>query len=995
MKHPLYLFLWLVLPFFVGCSHNKEEVRSLAQLSGNKTFAVPTGTAADQFVLQRFPDAKMAYYNSVHDCALAVANGKADAAVYDLPVLKNIAAKNEGMKVLDEILVPDRYGFAVSMENQELKKAIDSTLEDLKQSGVYLEMQQRWFPEHGEPLPMPDITQSDSAGVLLFGTAATSEPMSFVDSNHRIVGFDIEFAERIAARTNKKLEIVNMEFGAMLPALLAGKVDMIGAGLSITEERAKSVLFSESYYESGLAALVRSSRDQSKPSEIKSNTAAENWTKIGVLMGSIHEGYAANTYPDAEIRSYNTLPDMLMALSSGKVETAFIDQSSAREILAANPGFEVLKKNIFLVDIGAGFNQSSDSLRHDFNLFLQEIKADGTYEAMVNRWHENMGSEMPVIDNPYTLEAGDQGVIRIGTVSDIGLPIVAKSDGEWKGFDIEVGSRFAAWLGKKPEWIDMPFGSLLPSLVSGKIDMITSSLMITEEREKQIDFSDPYFNSGASLIGLKKESALAHKKMSVLNDIADKKVGILSGTVHDSFLQKKFPKARIFRFETIPDMVMSLKSGKIDALMLGDLTARLFLRQNPEIGMLDDQVLDLPLGVGFNKKNKALLDEFNDFLKEIKADGTYDTIYQRWFVEDAALAVMPAFTPDPSAKKLRVGVNLEDLPYVSLVDGEYIGFDIEMIETFASRRNYNPEFVAIPFSSLIASLSAGKVDLITDGIAITEERAKQINFSDAYTVFHTSVIALKKNLTAYDKESTTVVKKPFINRLTESFYNNIILERRYILILNGLLVTILISIFAAVAGTLLGGMVCFMRMSKNKILSTLASYYISLIRGTPVLVLLMIIYYVVFASVNINAVLVAIIAFGINFAAYVSEMFRTSITSVDKGQHEAGIASGFTKVQTFIYIIMPQAIRQVLPVYKGEFISLVKMTSVVGYIAVEDLTKASDIIRSRTFDAFFPLIMAAVIYIVIAWLLTLVLDRIEINVDPRKRRNRQRKEVRP
>jgi polar amino acid transport system substrate-binding protein len=157
----------------------------------------------------------------------------------------------------------------------------------------------------------------------------------------------------------------------------------------------------------------------------------------------------------------------------------------------------------------------------------------------------------------------------------------------------------------------------------------------------------------------------------------------------------------------------------------------------------------------------------------------------------------------------------------------------------------------------------------------------------------------------------------------------------------------------------------------------------------------MIIYYVVFASVNINAVLVAIIAFGINFAAYVSEMFRTSITSVDKGQHEAGIASGFTKVQTFIYIIMPQAIRQVLPVYKGEFISLVKMTSVVGYIAVEDLTKASDIIRSRTFDAFFPLIMAAVIYIVIAWLLTLVLDRIEINVDPRKRRNRQRKEVRP
>ena len=136
------------------------------------------------------------------------------------------------------------------------------------------------------------------------------------------------------------------------------------------------------------------------------------------------------------------------------------------------------------------------------------------------------------------------------------------------------------------------------------------------------------------------------------------------------------------------------------------------------------------------------------------------------------------------------------------------------------------------------------------------------------------------------------------------------------------------------------------------------------------------------------------IAFGINFAAYVSEMFRTGIEGVDKGQREAGIASGFTKVQTFVHIIMPQALRQVLPVYKGEFVSLVKMTSIVGYIAVEDLTKASDIIRSRTFDAFFPLIMAAVIYIFIAWLLTLVLDYVEVSIDPKKRRIQFRKEVR-
>ena len=148
----------------------------------------------------------------------------------------------------------------------------------------------------------------------------------------------------------------------------------------------------------------------------------------------------------------------------------------------------------------------------------------------------------------------------------------------------------------------------------------------------------------------------------------------------------------------------------------------------------------------------------------------------------------------------------------------------------------------------------------------------------------------------------------------------------------------------------------------------------------------MIIYYVVFASMNIYPAVVAVFAFGLNFGAYVSEMFRTSIESIDNGQKESGIAGGFSKVQTFIYIIMPQAARQALPVYKGEFISLGKMTSIVGYIAVQDLTKASDIIRSRTFDAFFLLIMAALLYLTLAWLLTCLLGYLEVSVDPKRTR---------
>ncbi len=987
MKNRFLFFIFSIMLFFGGCEEKATYFENLKQLEGGKTFAVPTGTAADQFVLKRFPDAELVYYNTVLDCALAVKGRKADAAVYDKPVLKNIAAKNEGLNVLDDLLLPDSYGFAVDKKNTSLKAAMDEVLIKLKADGTYNEMLERWFPEKGGPAPMPEIPLEGTEGVLVFGTSAFTEPMTYFSADQKIIGFDIEFAQRIAKHLNKKLEIVNMEFGAMLPALISGKVEMIGAGLSITEERAKSVLFSESYYESGLAALVNLPPQSSVTHASAAENPEEQWTEIGVLMGSIHEGYALKKYPEKKVLSYNSVPDMLMALNSGKVQAAFMDHTSVREVLSVNQNFDLLQSNIFSVDIAAGFNKKSTELREAFNHFLAEIKADGTYDAMVKRWHEEVGASMPEIPNPNPV-----GAINIGIVSDIGLPFAAKSEGQWRGFDVELGSRFGAWSGKAVNWIDMPFGSLLPSLVSEKIDIITASLMITEERQKQIDFSDPYYASGVSLIGMKDATEQAtSNKMKVLEDIANKKVGIFTGTVHDAFMEKKFPRAEVFRFERTADMLLSLKSGKIDAAMFDLSTAGIVLKRNPEMGMLSSDVLDMPLGIGFNKKNTPLLNEFNDFLKEIKQDGTYETMHERWFVNDPEVAVMPDFVKPASGKKLVAGVSVEDLPYVAMMNGKYVGFDIELIQAFAMRHNYALEITTIEFAALVAALSSGKVDLITDGIAISEERAKQINFSDPYAIFRTAVIAPKSKLAKYGDEKVETVSVPFFQRMSESFYNNIILEKRYLMILRGLSVTIIISVLAAIAGTLLGGLICFMRMSKNKFLKIFASYFISLIRGTPVLVFLMIIYYVVFASVNINPVIVAVIAFGINFAAYVSEMFRSSIESIDKGQNEAGIASGFTKIQTFIHIIMPQAMQRVLPVYKGEFISLVKMTSIVGYIAVEDLTKASDIIRSRTFDAFFPLIMAAVIYIIIAWLLTLVLNYAEFSVDPKKRRLSLRK----
>ncbi|MBN1769491.1 MAG: ABC transporter permease subunit [Prolixibacteraceae bacterium] len=746
----LYRTTWLISLFTLilsGCQQKQSSITNLSMLEGGATIAVPTGTVADQFVLDRFPDAEIVYFNSVLDCALAVKDGKADAAAYDKPILKNIASKQEGLTVLDELLIEDEYGFAVRPDDRELKNAIDETLAELKANGTYEEMQKRWFPDSGEPGPMPKIENEGKNGVLRFGTAAVTEPMSYYNAKQEVVGFDVEFAAYIAQHLGMKLKIVDMEFGGLLPALISGKIDMAGAGMSITEERAKMVLFSECYYPSGIAAIVRTAENQDNTLDESDLLSIDNIDdkKMGTMLGSIHGKYARENYPDAKILQFQTVSDMLTAIKAQKIDVAFFEDASLSEVTSNHSEIGALKRNLFTAPIAAAFNPQNDKLKAQYNTFLKEIKANGVYDDVYSRWIEQKLREQPEI----TVNSPD-GKLTVGISSDVGFPYMGMKDGRYIGFDVELAQRFASYLGKEFVLADMPFSSLIAALSSGKIDLIHSSMMITDERKEKVDFSDVYFESGSTIIAL-------NKRIKGNNDI-----------------------------------------------------------------------------IGSNESQQQ--------------------------------------------------------------------------------------------------------------------------------------------------------NKSFFKSLSTSFYNNIVRENRYKLILNGLKVTSIITLLAALLGTIIGSLLCFLRMSKNKVTANVTSLLIDLIRGTPVLVFLMITFYVIFASVNIDPVIVAVIAFGINFGAYVSEMFRSAIGSIDPGQREAGIASGFTKTQTFIHIILPQALQRVLPVYKGEFISLLKMTSIVGYIAVQDLTKASDIIRSRTFDAFFPLIMAAVIYIALAALLTWGLSFIEVSVDPKRRK---------
>ena len=216
----------------------------------------------------------------------------------------------------------------------------------------------------------------------------------------------------------------------------------------------------------------------------------------------------------------------------------------------------------------------------------------------------------------------------------------------------------------------------------------------------------------------------------------------------------------------------------------------------------------------------------------------------------------------------------------------------------------------------------------------------------------------------------------------EDFYLNFIKDDRYLWLLDGLKTTLIITVFAVIVGLIIGFLVAIIRSAHDKsgsfkILNAICRVYLTVIRGTPTMVQLLIVYYVIFATVDPGKVIVAIIAFGMNSAAYVAEIVRSGIMSIDQGQFEAGRSLGFNYVQTMRLIILPQAFKNVLPALGNEMIVLLKETSISGYVGTMDLTKGGDIIRSTTYEAYLPLFGVAAIYLVIVMLMTAGVNRLE------------------
>ncbi|EMJ5861193.1 ABC transporter permease subunit [Staphylococcus aureus] len=440
----------------------------------------------------------------------------------------------------------------------------------------------------------------------------------------------------------------------------------------------------------------------------------------------------------------------------------------------------------------------------------------------------------------------ERGELRVGLSADYApmeFEHTVNGKTEYAGVDIDLAKKIAKDNNLKLKIVNMSFDSLLGALKTGKIDIIISGMTSTPERKRQVDFSDSYMMT-KNIMLVKKDKVSEYKD---IKDFNNKKVGAQKGTEQEKIAQTEIENASITSLSRLPDVILALKSGKVEGAVVEKPVAEAYLKQNPKLGIsnvkFNEEEKDTVIAVP--KDSPKLLSQINKTIKEVKDKGLIDK-----YMTNAANAMN------------------DDSGFIS---------------------KYG------------------------------------------------------------------------------SFF------------LKGIKITILISLIGVALGSILGAFVALMKLSKIKIISWIASIYIEILRGTPMLVQVFIVFFGITAALglDISALVCGTIALVINSSAYIAEIIRAGINAVDKGQMEAARSLGLNYRQTMKSVIMPQAIKNILPSLGNEFVTLIKESSIVSTIGVGEIMFNAQVVQGISFDPFTPLLVAAALYFVLTFVLTRIMNMIE------------------
>ena len=453
------------------------------------------------------------------------------------------------------------------------------------------------------------------------------------------------------------------------------------------------------------------------------------------------------------------------------------------------------------------------------------------------------------------------------------------------------------------------------------------------------------------------------------SDLSGKTVSMLTGAPFEELVKSHVPDVGEFTYySSMADMLLALKTGKTDAILNNNAVATLAINQNSDLALFPHNLKDGVFGYAF-AKGDSRRDEWQEALDRIPEE-KLDELWEKWTGMDESVKHVPEqdWPGKNGTVKAAMCDTLEPISYVG-ENGELIGFDVELILLMAKELDVHVSFTGMELASVLSSVQSGKAQLGGGSIIATDERKELVDFVEYYPANFVLVVRA-----VADKSSSVSGVLSFLSDLRDSFYRTFIKENRYTMVLSGLWLTILMSLSAGGAGFVLAYLLVLLRYKNLRVPNALISAYESLVAGIPAVVILMVFYYIIFGKSSIPAVAVAIIGFSLIFGARAHGAIWNATSAVDDGQREAALALGYTMDMSFKRVILPQAKRIYAPVLQSQFVSLLKETSVAGYIAVVELTRAGDLIRSRTMEAFFPLIAIALIYFVLTRLLTKAAD---------------------
>ena len=967
----LIMALITILLAFAGCGAEKNgDIGSggetkLSDLSGKK-IGVVTGSIQAIKLPGLIPDATYLEFNTYADLIVAFNAKKVDAFSTDESIYKAMLWEGQSVDRIDEAIDLSDYGMIFEKgADLDLQNKVNSYIAKIKDNGTHKALEDKWFGD-SEPTVFETYDDLDGAnGTLKIGVSSASKPFVYIKDG-KYAGFEVELMIGFCREYGYRLEFEDTAFAAIMAGVASGRYHIGMSGITITEERRESVDFSAVNHTEDLVLVIH------KQSDVKTFEDYKN-ANVGISTGTYAATIIHDVFPDATVKEFASIPDMMLALTQGKIDIVLNDVSYYTCMKWEGMNVDRLEEPYTTTDFGIAFKKGKNAqLREQINAFIAKIKENGEYDRLQEKWFGD--TEPTECADPSTL-TGENGTLKVGATNEA-PPFGYIKNGRIVGYDVDFLVAFAKEYGYKLDIEEAAFPSLLAGLQTGIYDLSIAGLSITEERMETIDFSDPYHREDMIFI-------IKGDNSSSLDQFNGATLGVVTGSLYGGYSREQFPNASIKEFNTFADVLVALKGGKVDGIMLDKPNFNSVARTDKSLTSITVPAYSVEIGFGFQKNDagNALQAQMNAFLAKRKAEGKIDVLIDKWYGETEPSQTIPLDELASDAKTLNVAIDTTRKPFVYMYEGKPVGFEIEVLYMFCKEYGYNVNISDLSFASGLAGLASKKYDLVCGGLYMTDERKESVNFSDPY--MNAEVVMAKCERSGFEN---------FMLSLRDSFEKTFIREQRWKLIAEGVGTTMIISVFSVLGGTLLGFALYMLARGKTKWLSKLAKgfakVYSTIIAGTPTLVVLMILFYIVFTSPDMSGVVVAIIGFILTFGSFVYEQLSLTVSGVDNGQLEAAYALGYSRNQTFFRIVLPQAMKMFLPSYSGEIVSLIKATSVVGYIAVNDLTKMGDIIRGNTYEAFFPLIAVALIYFAITWGVAGLLGILKRKAEPKRRKSK-------